>query len=86
MENRCERSGGELGGHGGGVGRDGGLADYMLVPAVRYLVGIGDLDAACAAPCSTCAGALSPPMASTAMRIVEPPRQMSRLRTLLACA
>lgn len=50
MENRCERSGGEPGGHGGGVGRDGGLADYMLVPAVRYLVGIGDLDAACAAP------------------------------------
>ena len=41
---------GELGGHGGGVGHDGGLADYMLVPAVRYLVDIGDLDAACAAP------------------------------------
>lgn len=50
MENRCERSAGELGGHGGGVGYDGGLADYMLVPAVRYLVDIGDLDAAFAAP------------------------------------
>ena len=40
----------ELGGHGGGVGCDGGLADYMLVPAVRYLVAIGDLDAGHAAP------------------------------------
>jgi propanol-preferring alcohol dehydrogenase len=50
MENRCEQCAGELGGHGGGVGRDGGLADYMIVPAVRHLVGIGDLDAALAAP------------------------------------
>lgn len=50
MENRCERSALELGGHGGGVGRDGGLAEYMLVPSVRYLVGIEDLDPACAAP------------------------------------
>jgi propanol-preferring alcohol dehydrogenase len=50
MENRCERTARELGGHGGGVGRDGGLAEYMLVPSVRYLLGIGDLDPACAAP------------------------------------
>ena len=38
MENLCERSAKELGGQGGGVGRDGGLADYMVVPSVRYLV------------------------------------------------
>src|SRR5262249_27666030 len=40
MENRCERSTAELGGDGGGVGRDGGLADYMVVPSPRYLVAI----------------------------------------------
>lgn len=50
MENRCERSARELGGHGAGVGRDGGLAEYMLVPSARYLVPIGDLDPAFAAP------------------------------------
>jgi alcohol dehydrogenase, propanol-preferring len=50
MENRCERSAAEMGGHGGGVGRDGGLADYMLVPSPRYLVGIDGLDPAQAAP------------------------------------
>jgi propanol-preferring alcohol dehydrogenase len=49
-ENRCPVAPTELGGHGGGVGRDGGLADYMLVPSVHYLVGIGDLDPAAAAP------------------------------------
>jgi alcohol dehydrogenase, propanol-preferring len=41
---------GELGGHGGGVGRDGGLAEYMVVPSARYLVPIGDLDPVAAAP------------------------------------
>jgi propanol-preferring alcohol dehydrogenase len=50
MENVCERSAAELGGHGGGVGRDGGLADYMVVPSVRYLVPLGDLDPVSAAP------------------------------------
>ena len=50
MENRCEHDAGELGGHGGGVGRDGGLADYMLVPSVRYWVGIDGLDPVSAAP------------------------------------
>src|SRR4051795_3640146 len=50
MENVCERSAAELGGHGGGVGRDGGLADYMVVPSVRYLVPLADLDPVLAAP------------------------------------
>jgi alcohol dehydrogenase, propanol-preferring len=50
MENVCERSAAELGGHGGGVGRDGGLAEFMIVPSVRYLVPLGDLDPVSAAP------------------------------------
>lgn len=54
MENGCERTAGELGGHGGGVGRDGGLADYMIVPSARYLVPIGDLDPVAAAPAHRC--------------------------------
>ena len=33
-----------------GLGRDGGLAEQFVVPAARYLVPIGDLDAAQAAP------------------------------------
>ncbi len=55
MENCCEQTVGELGAHGGGVGRDGGLADYMLVPSARYLIGVGELDAAVAAPLSDAA-------------------------------
>jgi alcohol dehydrogenase, propanol-preferring len=47
-ENRCPHF--TDGGHGGGVGRDGGLADYMLVPSSRYLVPLGDLDPVTAAP------------------------------------
>jgi propanol-preferring alcohol dehydrogenase len=50
MENRCQRSALELGAHGGGAGRDGGLAEYMVVPASRYLVPIAELDPALAAP------------------------------------
>jgi alcohol dehydrogenase, propanol-preferring len=55
MENTCERSAEELGGHGGGVGRDGGLAEYMVVPSPRYLVQLGDLDPVAAAPLSDAA-------------------------------
>jgi len=49
-ENLCQRAARETGGHGGGVGRDGGLARYMVVPSARYLVPIGDLDPVAAAP------------------------------------
>jgi propanol-preferring alcohol dehydrogenase len=35
---------------GGGIGRDGGLADYMLVPAARHLVAADGLDPLAVAP------------------------------------
>ena len=54
-ENLCERSIQELGGYGGGIGRDGGLAEYVLVPSTRYLVGIDGLDPVAAAPLSDAA-------------------------------
>jgi propanol-preferring alcohol dehydrogenase len=54
-ENLCERSIQDLGGYGGGIGRDGGLAEYVLVPATRYLVGIEGLDPVAAAPLSDAA-------------------------------
>lgn len=49
MENYCERSA-TLGGAGGGLGFDGGMAPRMLVPAARWLVPLGDLDPVQAAP------------------------------------
>jgi propanol-preferring alcohol dehydrogenase len=55
MENLCQRPAPELGGHGGGVGRDGGLADYMVAPSARYLVPAGGLDPVAAAPLSDAA-------------------------------
>jgi propanol-preferring alcohol dehydrogenase len=45
-------------GRGAGCGRDGGLAEYLLVPSTRYLVPIGDLEPAQAAPLTD--AALSP--------------------------
>ena len=49
MENYCERP--DLtGGAVGGLGADGGMAPYMVVPSVRHVVPIGDLDPAEAAP------------------------------------
>src|SRR4051794_21514625 len=54
-ENICERTVQELGGFGGGIGRDGGLAEYVLVPSTRYLVGIDGLDPVAAAPLSDAA-------------------------------
>lgn len=48
-ENYCERAA-ELGGAGGGLGFDGGMAPYMLVPRSRWLVPLGDLDPVEAAP------------------------------------
>lgn len=49
MENYCERQV-ELSKAGGGLGYDGGMAPYMLVPQSRWLVPIGDLDPVAAAP------------------------------------
>lgn len=48
-ENYCERQA-ELGAFGGGLGRDGGMAEYMLVPAARLLLPLGGLDPHEAAP------------------------------------
>jgi alcohol dehydrogenase, propanol-preferring len=47
--NLCERQA-ERRGHGCGLGFDGGLAEFVVVPSSRYLVGIGDLDPIAAAP------------------------------------
>jgi propanol-preferring alcohol dehydrogenase len=48
-ENLCERRA-DLPGAGCGLGYDGGLAEYVLVPSARLLVPIGDLDPVTAAP------------------------------------
>jgi propanol-preferring alcohol dehydrogenase len=48
-ENNCERAT-ELPYHGGGVGLDGGMAQFMLIPSERLLVPLGDLDPVLAAP------------------------------------
>ncbi|HEY5168919.1 MAG TPA: NAD(P)-dependent alcohol dehydrogenase [Thermoleophilia bacterium] len=45
----CERVD-EVGSWGGGLGRDGGMAEFMLVPSARLLVPLGDLDPRDAAP------------------------------------
>ena len=48
-ENYCIHAA-EIGAAGGGLGRDGGMADYMIVPSPRLLVPLGDLDPVEAAP------------------------------------
>lgn len=48
-ENTCDRQA-TLGGAGGGLGFDGGMAEYMLVPHARWLIPLGDLDPVKAAP------------------------------------
>lgn len=48
-DNYCDRRA-ELSWAGVGLGRDGGMADYVLVPSAAYLVPIGDLDPVQAAP------------------------------------
>jgi alcohol dehydrogenase, propanol-preferring len=53
-ENYCERQA-EIGAFGGGLGRDGGMAEYMLVPHARLLLPLGDLDPRDAAPLSDAA-------------------------------
>jgi propanol-preferring alcohol dehydrogenase len=57
MENYCERP--DLqGASGGGLGFDGGMAPYMLVPQARWLLPLEELDPVAAAPL-TDAGATS---------------------------
>ncbi len=46
-ENYCTALTGSI---GCGIGRDGGLADYMLVPSARHLVPVGDGDPVALAP------------------------------------
>jgi alcohol dehydrogenase, propanol-preferring len=53
-ENYCEHQT-EIGAFGGGLGRDGGMAEYMLVPHPRLLLPLGDLDPRDAAPLSDAA-------------------------------
>ncbi|HEX6724846.1 MAG TPA: NAD(P)-dependent alcohol dehydrogenase [Gaiella sp.] len=53
-ENYCERAA-EIGALGGGLGRDGGMAEYLLVPSARLLLPLGDLDPRDAAPLSDAA-------------------------------
>ena len=54
MENYCENWA-SVNGFGGGLGLDGGMAEYMLVPSARLLVPLGDLSPAKAAPLSDAA-------------------------------
>lgn len=49
FEHLCERLP-TLGGLGGGLGHDGAMAPYMLVPSARWLVPLGDVDPVTAAP------------------------------------
>jgi len=53
-ENYCERQM-EIAVMGGGLGRDGGMAEYMLVPSPRLLIPLGELDPREAAPLSDAA-------------------------------
>ncbi len=53
-ENYCERQA-EIGAFGGGLGLDGGMAEYMLVPDPRLLLPLGELDPRDAAPLSDAA-------------------------------
>ncbi len=53
-ENYCEHQA-EIGAFGGGLGLDGGMAEYLLVPSSRLLLALGDLDPRDAAPLSDAA-------------------------------
>ncbi|WP_179353524.1 NAD(P)-dependent alcohol dehydrogenase [Winogradskyella vidalii] len=52
-ENYCDYQ--SVQAYGGGLGLNGGLAEYMIVPSTRLLVPIGDLDPVIAAPLSDAA-------------------------------
>ncbi|MFN0090281.1 MAG: NAD(P)-dependent alcohol dehydrogenase [Acidimicrobiales bacterium] len=49
IENYCEAQA-TINAAGGGLGRDGGMAPFMLVPSARHLLPLGDLDPVQAAP------------------------------------
>jgi propanol-preferring alcohol dehydrogenase len=49
MENYCVRAA-EIGANGGGLGLDGGMAEYMLVPSPRLVVPLYGMDPVMAAP------------------------------------
>ncbi len=49
IENYCENQA-TINAAGGGLGRDGGMAPFMLVPSARHLIPLGDLDPVLAAP------------------------------------
>jgi propanol-preferring alcohol dehydrogenase len=53
-EDYCEKQA-EIGTFGGGLGLDGGMAEYMLVPSSRLLIPLGELDPRDAAPLSDAA-------------------------------
>jgi alcohol dehydrogenase, propanol-preferring len=53
-ENYCEDQA-EIGAFGGGLGLDGGMAEYMVVPDARLLLSLGELDPRDAAPLSDAA-------------------------------
>jgi alcohol dehydrogenase, propanol-preferring len=48
LENRCEQMPGSF--SAVGLGHDGGMAEYVLVPSAHHLVPLGDLDPSIAAP------------------------------------
>jgi propanol-preferring alcohol dehydrogenase len=54
MENHGENWA-QMDGFGGGLGLDGGMAEFMLVPSARLLVPLGELSPAKAAPLSDAA-------------------------------
>lgn len=54
MENYCENWA-SVNGFGGGLGLDGGMAEYMIVPSTRLLVALDNLSPAKAAPLSDAA-------------------------------
>lgn len=69
-ENYCERHA-SISTYGGGLGSDGGMADYMIVPSSRLLVALGELDPVTTAPLSD--AALTPYHAiKTALPLLTP--------------
>ena len=69
-ENYCERHA-TIPTYGGGLGSDGGMAEYMIVPSARLLVPLGRLDPVTTAPLSD--AALTPYHAiKTALPLLTP--------------